>query len=331
MSALGSEKNSGAASDGPSREAARGAGRRALAGCAALFCLAASLWVGPAWGAAFVSFPTSWDVGQAFAVSITSDADYDTPTVTWLKRTVSLDVEPGGDGRISYALLGSYVRDVKPGEYPILFEFTQGGQRFHVKGKVALRARKYPQERLRVSPKMVSPPKGELARIKREAALAARAKGTMTVPRKWTTPAQKPLDMMKVTSSYGFQRVYNGTPRGYHAGTDLRSAVGTAVRAPFAGTVVLVGDHYYAGGSVYVDSGNGVVSVFFHLNESLVKVGQRVARGQVVGRSGRSGRVTGPHLHYGLCLAGQYVDPMPLFETSVTQLLKRAGRAKVAD
>ena len=62
-----------------------------------------------------------------------------------------------------------------------------------------------------------------------------------------------------------------------------------------------------------------------------MKVGQRVARGQVVGRSGRSGRVTGPHLHYGLCLAGQYVDPMPLFETSVTQLLKRAGRAKVAD
>ena len=114
MSALGSEKNSGAASDGPSREAAHGAGRRALAGCAALFCLAASLWGGPAWGAAFVSFPTSWDVGQAFAVSITSDADYDAPTVTWLKRTVSLDVEPGGDGRISYALLGSYVRDVKP-------------------------------------------------------------------------------------------------------------------------------------------------------------------------------------------------------------------------
>ena len=299
---------------------------------AGLFCLFVCLSAcTPAQGAAFVSFPSSWDVGQAFAACITSDAEYSDPVITWMKRTISLDVEPGGDGWISYALLGSYVRDVKPGEYPLMFEFTQAGERFSVTGKVKLRPRNYPKEQLKVSPKMVNPPQNELARIKREGAQAAAAKKVMTTPRKWTTPPQPPLSMMTPTSSYGFQRVYNGTPRGCHAGVDLRAKMDTVVRAPFAGTVVLAGHHYYAGQSVYVDSGNGVLSLFFHLNSISVKEGDRVARGQVVGRSGKSGRVTGPHLHYGICLSGQYVDPMPLFQTSITQLLKKATRAKVAD
>ena len=282
-------------------------------------------------GAAWVTFPASWDVGQAFAVAITSDAEYTAPSVTWMNRKIALDVEPGGEGYVSYALLGTYVRDVKPGVHPILFEFTQDRQRFQVKGRVTIRPREYRRERLKVAPRMVNPSKKELPRIKKERQLAGAALRTMTAGRKWTAPPQPPLSVMTPTSSYGFQRIYNGTPRSPHGGADLRAKDGTAVRAPFAGTVVLTGFHYYAGGSVYIDSGNGVITVFFHLSKIEVEQGDRVAMGQVVARSGGTGRVTGPHLHYGLCLAGQYVDPLPLLDTSLAQLLKLGDQSKVRD
>ena len=279
--------------------------------------------------ASWVNFPTSWDIGQAFAVSITSNVDYSNPTVTWKDRTISLNVEQGGAGKISYGLLGSDVRNTQPGNYDILFEFTQGGKKYKASGKITLNARQYPQEHLTVSSKMVNPPKKELNRIRNESKLVGNALRTMTVPRRWTTPPQPPLTNITLTSHYGFQRVYNGVPRSGHNGADIRAATGTKVRAPFAGTVVLTGFHYYAGGSVYIDSGNGVITAFFHLSEINVKKGERVAKGQVVAKSGSTGRVTGPHLHYSLILGGQFVDPIPLLSTSITQMLKKGTQSQV--
>lgn len=278
---------------------------------------------------AWVNFPLSWDIGQAFAVSITSTADYSNPVVTWMNRNINLSVEQGGAGKISYGLLGSDVRNTKPGDYKILFEFTQGKKRYKASGTIKLNARKYPQENLTVSPKMVNPPRKELARIREESRLTGAALRTMTAQRRWTTPPQPPLSTITLTSHYGFQRIYNGVPRNGHNGADIRAATGTKVRAPFAGTVVLTGFHYYAGGSVYIDSGNGVITAFFHLSEINVKKGERVAKGQVVAKSGSTGRVTGPHLHYSLILAGQFVDPIPLLSTSITQMLKKGTQSQV--
>jgi len=275
----------------------------------------------PAAASTSFTFPDSWDVGQAFVVALSSHMPFDNPSVDWLEQTISLDVEPGREGYVSYALLGSYVRDVKPGKYPLMFDFFQDGKKFRVKCEIQLNERKYPEEHLKVESSMVTPPKSETARIDREAKLAAEARRTMTAGRQWTTPPDRPVTGV-VTSSYGFRRVYNGVPRSPHAGTDFRAPTGTTVIAPFAGKAVLTGDHYFAGKSVYIDSGNGVISVFFHLNEINVKEGDQVKKAQTVGKSGQSGRVTGPHLHYGLSLAGQYVDPVPLFDTSVTALLK---------
>lgn len=239
-----------------------------------------------------------------------------------MNRSISLNVEQGGAGKISYGLLGSDVRNVKPGNYPILFEFIQGGKKYKASGNITLKAREYPKENLRVNPKMVNPPKKELPRIRSEQKLVGAALRTMTSLRMWTTPPQPPLTNITLTSQYGKSRVYNGQPRAGHNGADIRAVTGTKVRAPFAGTVVLTGFHYYAGGSVYIDSGNGVITVFFHLSDILVKKGERVVKGQVVAKSGATGRVTGPHLHYSLVLGGQFVDPIPLLSTSITQMLK---------
>ena len=284
----------------------------------------------PAAASTSLTFPESWDVGQVFVVALSSHAEFEDPSVVWMEETVALDVEPGREGYVSYALLGSYVRDVKPGSYPLAFDFSQDGRKFRVKCDIQLKARNYPEEHLKVDDSMVTPPKSEAARINREAKLAADARKTMTVKRLWTTPPDRPVPGV-VTSSYGFRRVYNGVPRSPHAGIDLRAPTGTPVMAPFAGKVILTGDHYYAGKSVYVDSGNGVISLFFHMSEINVKEGDEVKKGQIVGKSGSSGRVTGPHLHYGLSLAGQYVDAEPLFDTSVTALLRDMKTAVVVD
>ncbi|MBR0168254.1 MAG: M23 family metallopeptidase [Synergistaceae bacterium] len=281
------------------------------------------------YAASWVNFPTSWDIGQAFAVTITSTAEYTQPMVTWMNRSIALNVEAGGAGKISYGLLGSDVRNIKPGDYKILFEFIQGGKKYKASGNIYLRARQYPREELRVSPKMVNPPKKELSRIRSESQLVGTALRTMTIPRKWTTPPQPPLASITLTSNYGKQRVYNGQPRAGHNGADIRAVTGTSVRAPFAGTVVLAGFHYYAGGSVYIDSGNGVITAFFHLSNILVKKGDNVAKGQIVAKSGATGRVTGPHLHYSLILGGQFVDPIPLLSTSITQMLKQGNIQQV--
>ena len=287
--------------------------------------------VNSSFAAAWVNFPTSWDIGQAFAISITSNMDYSKPTVTWRNRSIALNVEQGGAGKISYGLLGSDVRNTKPGKYDILFEFIQGGKKYKASGTITLKEKKYPQEKLTVSPKMVNPPKKELNRIRAESKAINSALRTMTEARRWTTPPQPPLTNITLTSHYGFQRIYNGVPRNGHNGADIRAATGTQIRAPFAGTVILTGFHYYAGGSVYIDSGNGVITAFFHLSEIKVKKGDKVSKGQIVAKSGSTGRVTGPHLHYSLILGGQFVDPIPLLSTSITKMLKLGTPSQVND
>ena len=176
---------------------------------------------------------------------------------------------------------------------------------------------------------MVNPPAKELPRIREESKLMAAALRTMTTSRKWTTPPTSPLTSIYLTSHYGKQRVYNGVPRAGHNGADIRAAVGTNVCAPFAGTVVLTGFFYYTGGAVFIDSGNGVITAFYHLSKINVKKGDRVAKGQVVALSGATGRVTGPHLHYSLILGGQFVDPIPLLSTSINQMLKQGTQSQV--
>ncbi|MBR1656976.1 MAG: M23 family metallopeptidase [Synergistaceae bacterium] len=287
------------------------------------------LMTGSSHASSWVNFPLSWDIGQAFAVSITSTADYTRPTVTWLNRNIALNVEQGGAGRISYGLLGSDVRNVKPGNYKILFEYIQGGKKYKASGNIYLRPRQYPKENLSVNPKMVNPPKKEIPRIQNESKAVKSALQTMTVPRKWTTPPQPPLASITLTSTYGKSRVYNGQPRAGHNGADIRAVTGTPIRAPFAGKVLIAAFHYYSGGSVYVESGNGVVTAFFHMSSISVKKGDTVAKGQVLGKSGATGRVTGPHLHYSLILGGQYVDPIPLLSTSITKMLKQGSIQQV--
>ncbi len=115
------------------------------------------------------------------------------------------------------------------------------------------------------------------------------------------------------TGSFGRRRIFNGQPRRPHSGMDIAADNGTPVRAPSAGKVIEMGDFFFSGNLVYIDHGQGLISLFAHLSEIDVTLGEKVMKGQVVGKVGATGRVTGPHLHWSLGLNGSWIDPALFF------------------
>ncbi|MCM2350102.1 MAG: M23 family metallopeptidase [Bacteriovoracaceae bacterium] len=117
-----------------------------------------------------------------------------------------------------------------------------------------------------------------------------------------------------VTSVYGTKRVYNKQKKGQHLGIDFRAAIGDKVPAANAGRVVLAADLFYTGWTVIIDHGLDIFTVYGHLSKPLVEAGQMVERGQLIGLSGNTGRTSGPHLHWGVKVQGQYIDGFVLIE-----------------
>lgn len=167
----------------------------------------------------------------------------------------------------------------------------------------------YPEQRLTIkNPKMVTPPTDELARIaeERERQLAIRSRfRDVPVNR---VDLDLPADG-RLSSRFGLRRIFNGEPRAPHTGLDVAVPTGTPIRAPADGVVSLVDDLYFNGKTVFVDHGQGFVSMVCHLDQARVEVGQKVARGERLGDAGSSGRATGPHLHWSVYLNGAAVDP----------------------
>lgn len=176
---------------------------------------------------------------------------------------------------------------------------------------VRLHDRKRPVQRLTVDRKYVAPPPEEAERIRRDREKVRAALSGHLPERLWSLPLERPVPGT-VSSLFGMKRVFNGQPRGMHRGLDLRGAQGTPIRACADGVVALVDNLYFSGNAVYINHGDGVFSSYLHMSRPLVTPGERVQRGQVVGLVGATGRVTGPHLHLGLMVQGESVDPQPL-------------------
>jgi murein DD-endopeptidase MepM/ murein hydrolase activator NlpD len=173
----------------------------------------------------------------------------------------------------------------------------------------------YPQQELTVEDSKVNLSEADRARAARERKRLA-ALWTRTGPVRFTLPLGAPLDPLPTGRSFGRRRVFNGQPRSPHTGVDFSGAVGTPVQSAAAGTVVLADDLFFAGNSVLVDHGGGLITMYMHLDTVGVAEGETVDRGQIVGTVGATGRVTGPHLHFGVRWHGLRIDPMPLLGVS---------------
>ncbi len=172
----------------------------------------------------------------------------------------------------------------------------------------------YPVERLQVAPRMAEPDSAARVRIARESARARRvSQAAHETPRLWDQPFVRPI-RTRITSGYGTGREFNGKIRSRHLGTDFNGRIGDPVYAPSAGRVALVANFYLAGKVIYLDHGDGLISAYFHLSRSMVRVGQVVSRGQLMAEVGQSGRVTGPHLHWVVRYGTTTVDPMSVLD-----------------
>lgn len=176
---------------------------------------------------------------------------------------------------------------------------------------LVVRARAFRTRHLTVNPDLVNPPPEALARIDAEARELNDLWTHGEPQRLWSGPFVRPVPD-EANSAFGTRSVYNGEARSPHSGADFLSPEGRPVKAPNAGRIVLAGARYFTGNTVIVDHGLGLFSLFAHLSEMDVKAGDTVAAGDLVGKVGATGRVTGPHLHWTVRVNGARVDPLSL-------------------
>lgn len=169
--------------------------------------------------------------------------------------------------------------------------------------------RAFPSRRITVADEFVNPPASAQPRIAREAKEVEAILARVSPERGWDGPLVLPVPG-EATSNFGRRSIINGQRRSLHAGVDFSAATGTPVRAPAGGRVAVAAEHYFAGNLVIIDHGLGAFSFLAHLSSFAVKAGDTVVPGQVIGQSGASGRVTGPHLHWSVRLGGARVDPL---------------------
>jgi len=191
---------------------------------------------------------------------------------------------------------------------------TAGERTDTLQASIAAMHGEYPVERLTVAPDFGREPDSALAaRIRRESDRAtAVAVSSHETSRLWTKPFLHPRDA-RITSGFGRGREFNGTVTSRHMGTDFAGATGAPVRAANRGVVRIVGRFYLGGNVIYVDHGAGLTSAYLHLSRQLVAEGDTVERGEVIGKVGATGRVTGPHLHFIVRYGRVTVDPLSLF------------------
>ncbi|WP_319522552.1 M23 family metallopeptidase [uncultured Desulfosarcina sp.] len=178
------------------------------------------------------------------------------------------------------------------------------------KHPIHIKKRTYEIQRIDgLPPRKVSPSKEDQVRISKDYALAREARKIDDPRLDFTQPFIWPV-IGRISGVYGSQRILNGKPRRPHFGVDIAAPTGTPVKAPADGVVTLVHDDmFYSGGTLIVDHGHGVSTVYMHLHKILVTKGQAVKQGDVIAQVGATGRVTGPHLHWGMNWFETRLDP----------------------
>ncbi len=241
--------------------------------------------------------------GELVVLTLTLPVDSPQPRV----RAFDRDLQPFRLDERTWRVLVGIDLDVKPGTYPVHVA-AGSAEATHA---LVVHARVFPTRRLKVDEAFVTPPPSVQERIDREAALLADTWKASAGERLWAAAFVRPVKD-PANSAFGTRSVFNGKPRNAHGGADFLSPAGTAIHAPNAGRVVVARPLYFSGNTVIIDHGLGLFSMLAHLSTIDLHEGDRVTAGDVVGKVGATGRVTGPHLHWAVRAAGARVDPLAL-------------------
>lgn len=176
--------------------------------------------------------------------------------------------------------------------------------------------KKYEVQRITIKDKRkVNPLPVDMKRINKESALIRNAKAAWTtrenIPLTLEWPAQGPL-----SSTFGLRRIFNGQPRNPHTGLDIAVPQGTPVKAAGSGKIIATGNYFFNGNTVFIDHGQGLITMYCHMERIDVKPGQEVDQGEIIGAVGHTGRATGPHLHLSVLMNQTMVDPTLFLKSS---------------
>lgn len=285
--------------------------QRAVALCSVVVCLAPAV-AAAAQEASLGLRPSTERVKQGGVVALRIGG---LPSLERLRLRVGsreISVGPGsGDGsrvvRIGVDL------EQPPGPLQLLLEGTTGaGRAVSATSRLVVVDAGYPVQRLSVPRSFTELDEAALERVAREKATLDRLWETAMATALWRTPFRLPLEQPARGTGFGVKRIINGEPRAPHTGVDFSAPAGTRVLAANGGVVALADEHFFAGRSLVLDHGEGLYTMYFHLEDSLVRAGQRVAQGEPIGRVGSTGRATGPHLHWGARMYGARIDPQEL-------------------
>jgi murein DD-endopeptidase MepM/ murein hydrolase activator NlpD len=253
--------------------------------------------------------------GEPLRVVVASPVALQSLSGRFLDETIFFVRRPAGDdGREVWSGWAMVGLDHEPGLAVIeLSGALPDGTTAAATHAVEIEPKRFPEEQLSVAPKYVEPPEDVRKRLAAERARLAeiyRERSPAPVAGAFVRPVPG-----EPTSVFGTRRLYNGKPRSPHPGLDLRASTGTPVASSGPGRIVLAQDLYYSGNTVIVDHGGGLFTLYAHLSELGVAEGQTVEPGQTLGLSGATGRVTGPHLHWGAKIGDRPFDPTALLDS----------------
>jgi len=265
----------------------------------------------------FLAVMFSANQGSALQLTFPHEPGVKSVQVLWQNKTV-----PAFRLNNAWTTFVGVDLDTKAGDHKADVLFTMEDGRVDKRDIVVkVVEKKYPMTELKVDDRYVELSKANLERANRETKEMEAIYSTVTKDIVPDSPFTVPIPG-GTGANFGHRRVFNGQPRAPHAGADLRATTGTPVHATNQGRVVLAKNLFFTGNTVILDHGLGIYSLYAHLSRIDVKRGDPVNNGQVVGLAGATGRVTGPHLHWGMRVQGARVDPFTLVTIAQTENLK---------
>lgn len=248
------------------------------------------------------ALPRESSVPGGIAIVAVGNAEGEKPAVYYEGKRVMVQ----RDGESWKAVVGLPL-DAKPGKHNLTLKYTDHSK---ATAPFEIRDKQYEEQHITLKDKRkVNPYQQDLERIAREQQRSREAFATWRELDSVETAFLQPAEGV-MSSPFGKKRFYNGQARSPHSGIDIAAPTGADIHSPADGVVIETGDYFFNGNTVFIDHGQGLITMYCHMDSIGVEIGQQLRKGDVIGQVGSTGRATGPHLHWSVSLNNTRVDPL---------------------